>query len=120
MLAEALRRDAVRDRVGELRSARQVANNGAGGVERRAGVADRAEVARRRDALHAAGDQALEVADARERVAQPSTDVACNEQRFDGVEPARDVCHIDERLVQARAQQSHTHRRPRRIEQLQE
>ena len=60
-------------------------SRGACHLERRAGVAHGAQVAWCRESLHAARHQALEVAHARERVAEVPAPVAVSEQHLDRV-----------------------------------
>ncbi len=85
-------------------------------IERAQRVANRAEVARRGNSLHASCDEALEVAHTAERVTQAAAGLAVGEQCVDRVEASRDRVDIVEGLVEPGSQQPHTHGGPGCVE----
>ena len=110
-------------RVGTSRdvgSGGQPSSRKCGRIEGRARVANRAEVARRRETLHAPCDEPLEVTHPAERIAKAAADIALGQQRIDRREAAGDLADVDERFVEPGPQQAQPHRRARGVEHLQQ
>ena len=87
------------------------------GLERRA---ERHQVARAGRAERDPAEDAVEVLDARERVAQPPAVERAEGQLLDGVEPVLDALHLDERAQDPVAQRPAAHRGLRVVEHVHE